>query len=109
LPDLPALVDLALGGGICPVEALPIVSACRGLRRLDLNECPLTDDDLQGLAVLEALERLDLSRTSVSGAGIAHLKGLRRLTHLRRTHCAELDDDVWEPLAALVHLERLTL
>jgi hypothetical protein len=92
-PDRPDLFDLTAR----PADpaALHRVVAVR------LKGTKVSDDDLRALARLPALENLDLSDTAVSGAGLAHHKGLMgvRVMGLRNTRVGD---------AGLEHLKGMT-
>ncbi|MBI2824997.1 MAG: hypothetical protein HYX69_09965 [Planctomycetia bacterium] len=55
---------------------------------------PLRDDDLAALAALKHLKYLDLSRTTITDAGLRQLKRLARLRHLRLVGTAVTDAGV---------------
>ena len=63
-----------------------------------------TLDGLEKLAGLRNLERLDLSRTPVSAAGLRALRGLGRLRELRLALAKNIDD---EAVAALIEMKSL--
>jgi len=52
------------------------------LQTLRLPAAALTDDGLQRLGHLTKLKELDLRKTNVTDAGLAHLAGMKRLTVL---------------------------
>lgn len=52
------------------------------LEKLDLSHSPITDVGLPGLQKLAGLKELNLERTMVSDAGVAHFRFLRFLEKL---------------------------
>jgi Leucine-rich repeat (LRR) protein len=68
-----------------------------------------SDDDLAPIEGLKTLDDLDLSRTSVTDAGLAHLRGLTALRILHLTECKGVTDAGLVHLAGLMALERLYL
>jgi Leucine Rich repeat len=64
---------------------------------IDLEDCPVGDDDLRDFSCFIYLQFLDLTGTRVTDAGLAHLKGLTQLreldlskTRVTKTGLAEL-------------------
>lgn len=55
-------------------RALALLGRLRGLKRLNLEGMPLTDDDLGCLRSLAGLRKLNLMDTRVSAAGVARLR-----------------------------------
>lgn len=100
-------------------EALPVFSR---ITQLDMNERtdghkepeakPLsdrvTDDWLRQVADQTELQRLELSGTAVTSAGLAHLRGLKNLQRLNVCLTA-VDDEGLEHLAAMSQMRRLTV
>jgi hypothetical protein len=64
-------------------EALAILAQFVDLSKLDLHDTRFSDAGLEGLKTLAHVETLDLSRTKVRGAGLAHLPGVPGLTWLK--------------------------
>jgi hypothetical protein len=75
---------------------------------VSLRDTMALDDDLKVVAKLPALENLDLTNTQVTGAGLAHLRGLRNLQHLGLWN-TKVDDAGLEHLARLTKLQSLVL
>lgn len=63
-----------------------------------------TLEGLDKLAGLRNLEKLDLSRTPVNGAGLRALRGLSRMRELRLALAKNIDDDA---VAALIEMKSL--
>jgi hypothetical protein len=61
--------------------------------RLDLCQCQVSDADLEYFTVVPEVEHLDMSMTRVTGRGLGHLAGLKRLHTLLlgKTYVANLD------------------
>jgi hypothetical protein len=82
-PQLPRLQALILSEVAISADILQHISACVGLRQLDLRDCPLTNADLPILAPLENLRALRLSgksgATSVDDEGLPALQPLTSL------------------------------
>jgi hypothetical protein len=73
------------------------------LKRLDLNNCEVTDAGLAYLTELTTLEVLGISYFySITDAGLVHLKGLTKLERLKLRYCCNITD------AGLAHLKGLT-
>jgi len=75
------------------------------LADLSLARAPVGDALMPLLAAMPNIERLDLSRTRVTGAGLAALSGHARLSELRAVR-APLGDAAADALAALPALRR---
>jgi hypothetical protein len=75
---------------------------------VSLRDTKASDDDLKVLSKLPALENLDLTNAPITGAGLAHLRGLRNLQHLGLWN-TKVDDAGLEHLARLTKLQSLVL
>lgn len=75
--------------------------------RVDLHECAVTDSDLAALTGLSELRHLDLRKTTIGDAGVAHLRGLNLHTlNLFRTKTSDVSLPI---LAQMTQLETLLL
>ena len=100
-------VDFHLSGRGVTDEQLAHVAAIPGLVELNLAHCDaLTDDGLQALSTLPALERLHLECTAIGDAGLAHLRWLRELRYLNLYGSAVTDAGL-SSLTRLRNLQRL--
>lgn len=90
------------------VKSLGPLGRLDRLKVLDVSGAPIDDDGLAAVAGLRALEQLDLTRTRVGPAGLAHLAGLDRLKLLIIEGSAVTDASLGR-LAGLPGLERLSL
>ena len=77
-----------------------LVESGRHLLRLNLAGTPITDEGLERLQGLRALESIDLSRTKLTGAGLRYLPGGLKQLDLSGAPIVN---------ASLMHLERLPL
>ena len=84
------------------IEVLPSLKGLKALRRLEINDCNISD--LSGLSELTQLERLELINNQISD--ITPLANLKGLEHLNLD--ANIIKDV-SPLAKLTKLEVLYL
>jgi len=121
-----------------PTSLIPTVWRCLSgwrygdtVTRVDLSDCPITDNDLDVFAELSDLEEADLSGTGVTDAGIGSLTGhdyLRKI-HLRGTAISDscmrtiskmpieyldiddtnITDHGLESIAGLISLRKLTI
>jgi len=78
------------------------------LRELSLPPLSLTDDALDVIAQCAALERLDLSCTEITGAGLSRLAALPKLRRLNLSYCP-LDRKFLPDLTLCSNLEFLDL
>ncbi|HSG69072.1 MAG TPA: hypothetical protein VLA12_01585 [Planctomycetaceae bacterium] len=78
------------------------------LKSVDLAEKKFTDEDLQALTDLKALEKLNLYGTGITDKGIDLLLPLDALTELELSYTL-LTDDGFQKLKELKSLEKLTL
>ncbi len=90
-------IDLGSLRGLRPDDIVMHVSACTGLRRLNLSETAIGNDDLQMLAALPELTSLSLAKTSIRDNGLKHLAAHTKLqsldltsTHVTGSGLAEL-------------------
>jgi hypothetical protein len=78
------------------------------IAQLDLSKTSVTDAGLGGVGKLKRLVRLDLNQTKVTDAGIAALKGLENLTYLN-LYGTEVTDAGLETLKSMKNLKSLYL
>jgi uncharacterized protein YjbI with pentapeptide repeats len=76
-----------------------LIEVGHNLLRLNLAATAITDEGMEPLAGLRALEEIDLSRTRLSGAGLRYLPSSLKRVNLSGTPIVN---------ASLAHLERLT-
>ncbi|MCB1090531.1 MAG: hypothetical protein KDL87_03300 [Verrucomicrobiae bacterium] len=76
--------------------------------QLDLSKTSVTDAGLAQVAELKRLVRLDLSQTQITDAGLASLKGLQNLTYLN-LYGSQVTDAGLDQLKGLESLESLYL
>lgn len=87
-----------------PTAKLQELNAMKNLKSLDLQNIPITDDQLVYLAQLDSLEELVLGSTELRGPGLVHLRNLPRLREI----VISMQPSTVEPdLSALSHLSRL--
>ena len=84
------------------------VAGMTRLRRLWAGDTAITDNGLEALSRLEALEDLDLHGTEITDAGLLHLKGLVRLRKLNLMG-TRISDAGLDRLQAMTQLEELNL
>ncbi len=77
------------------------------LTSLDLDGSGVEDETMAPIGKLVALEDLDLSRTWITGKGLASLASLSRLKKLQLNGCRRLQSSSLEALAKIPHLEVL--
>jgi internalin A len=94
-------VSVVVGKGLSDAELLHIGRLDRLDRRLNLNDSSITDAGLMHLRGLKNLRNLHLARTAITDAGLSHLAELDLLELLTLDRCTVSD-------AGLVHLEGLT-
>ena len=123
-------IDLGSLAALHPDDIVKHVSACTGLRKLNLDQTRLSNEDLRMLAGLKnlttlslaevsindkglrhlasltKLQSLDLTSTHVSGTGLADLAGAAELAHLHLTY-APIKADQLAHLAAFAQLRTL--
>ncbi|MFI4874081.1 MAG: hypothetical protein ACIALR_02010, partial [Blastopirellula sp. JB062] len=80
----------------------------RSLRRIDLNQCEVSDQTLQAIAELPELRALYLERTAVTSAGVAALESCQNLEELMLADCP-IDDQALETIGKLPQLSLLSL
>lgn len=96
-PDIGStIVDVSLSGPEDPARVAELCSKLPNLRRLAIQDCPLTDGDLHRLTGFKDLRGLYLRGTSITDASVASLKQLRRLRVLNVTETALSDEAVAE-------------
>ncbi|HLW65166.1 MAG TPA: protein kinase [Gemmataceae bacterium] len=78
------------------------------LMRVSFYRRQLSDDGLAQIAPATGIVWLNLENTAVTGAGLAHLKGMKKLTDLVLTG-TRVGDDGLKHLQPLTHLEGLWL
>ena len=76
---------------------------------LSFSGIGLTDDDLAALELPQSVTSLDLSRTKVTDAGLAHLKRFPQLTTVNLAHNDSLTDAALDHLLALPNLTKVIL
>jgi serine/threonine protein kinase/Leucine-rich repeat (LRR) protein len=101
-------IDLRSLGGLQPDDIVMHVSACTRLRKLNLSETAIGNDDLQMLAALPELTSLSLVKTSINDKGLKHLAGLTRLQSLDLTRTSVTGAGLAE-LSGLSELVQLQL
>ena len=105
LSNLTSLQYLCLSGCKLITDAgLEILRNMRGLRYLRLTECEqIGDSTMEYLAGLDDLALLILSGTAVTDAGLEHLRGKPRLTHLHLSpHITDAGIEILRYLPAFV-------
>jgi uncharacterized protein (TIGR02996 family) len=62
------------------------------LTELDLWGCPVTDPDMEYFTALPEVEKIDLTKTGITGQGLRHLAGLKRLhtLYIHQTRAVDL-------------------
>jgi hypothetical protein len=93
-------------GEITSPQQVPTTSY--NIEKINLNEAPLTDDDLKILRELTNLKSLSLYRTNIGDKGIEHLLGLQSLEELELSYTQITDKGV-KSLAQLKNLRKLFL
>ncbi|MFO0937146.1 MAG: hypothetical protein U0798_11600 [Gemmataceae bacterium] len=80
------------------------------LEELLLENTNITDDNLKQISEMTNLKYLSIDSTmTITAAGLAHLKSLKKLESLKLTNCSLLREGVWEALAPLSQLKHLEL
>lgn len=100
-----ARVSFAPGRRPQRLEALAHVP---NLRRIDLADAVITDDDLVSLKNLQDLQDLDLQGTGISDAGLERLNGLKSLRRLS-LRGTRVTDAGLQHLRQLLNLQELSL
>lgn len=67
-------------------ELLDLFEGLPNLEQLDLEGCPVTDDDLKRLPYLPKLEGIGLAKTAVTPVGLELLKRQSKLTYIDAPH-----------------------
>ncbi|MHB0961240.1 MAG: leucine-rich repeat domain-containing protein [Pirellulaceae bacterium] len=101
------ILSLSIEGVNIGNAGLLPVSHVKNLRELRLWTPGINDAGLEFVARMDELEWLDLEGTSVRGAGVAHLQGSSRLSHL--TLGPKTVDGELASLQVLSHLTELDL
>jgi hypothetical protein len=105
----PSLRDLGLLGGKFRGASLRHLREAKNLRQITLMACPVTDDDLQHLALVDSLEVLTMGfLPNVTGDGFADLVALSKLRTIEIRE-APIADERLKHLGRLAGLEHLTL
>jgi hypothetical protein len=79
------------------------------IRTLSLKGFLLLDDDLRQVGKLTSLERLDLSDSPITGAGLAYLQNLKELRELKLADTLVTDEDLKQMLPFRDSLTELAL
>jgi len=79
LPLKKQLVWLKVNDTKITDAAMPVISQCSNLTRLELGNTGVTDKGLVNLASLQQLQSINLGGTKVTAAGVLHLKDLKQL------------------------------
>lgn len=90
-----------------PTAKLQELNAMKNLKSLDLQNIPITDDQLEYLAQLGSLEELVLGSTEISGPGLVHLKNLPRLRAMNIVMVRSKVEPDFSALSQLSRLEKL--
>jgi uncharacterized protein YjbI with pentapeptide repeats len=77
-----ALDSLYVRGVLSP-RGLQALGTMNGLKKLNLNDCKISDQGLAGLKGMARLEEADLDDTELTDAGLVHLKGWTGLKSLK--------------------------
>ncbi len=103
VPDVDEILSLAsklscirqiqITGQHVSMDGVGHISTNRGLRILSLQGTSMDDQKMELLAELKQLRQIDLMDTKVSGSGLKHLYGMKRLRHLwvSRQHITPVD------------------
>lgn len=102
------LYSLSLLGTQFGDEDVQRIQGLTNLERLDLSRTNITDAGLEGLSSLPNLSSLQLQGTQISDAGLVHLKKLTNLKHLDLSD-TEITDAGLAQLRSLRNLESLRL
>lgn len=109
LATLPALSTLTLYLSDVDDMAFEMISACKSLKRLDIQGTRTTEDVLRFIAPLSSLVELHLSEGCVSDQNTLMFKKMINLTNLSFVKCPNLFGIGYEHLATLAKVERLEL
>jgi thiol-disulfide isomerase/thioredoxin/Leucine-rich repeat (LRR) protein len=108
LGELTGLKHLSLSGTKVTDAGLPRLEKLAKLESLSLDSTAITEEGLRHLAPLQNLKSLRLyTRSSITDVGAGHLAQLKSLEEVSDN--LQVTDAGVEKLAALPHLERLTL
>lgn len=100
--------SLTLGPRQTSDATLELVAKVRGLERLDLHQCPITDEGLAHLGGLTSLKELNLSDCDFTDAGLSSLASLTNLQLLNLASSFGDSPQIKGPgLAALAGLTKL--
>jgi hypothetical protein len=105
---LPNLRELKAEHGAAAGAALAAAAELRRLQVVEIDDCPLTDDELQALAGAEALRWLHLERVGITSDGLRVLERLPRLEVLRLPS-TRIDDSGLARIGTLTDLHWLDL
>jgi hypothetical protein len=89
-------------------DTLKILSSLPRLRRLDLDNCPISDAGISSLAACRTIQSLCLRYTKISDAGVAQLLSLPELTDLSLTG-TQITDSAIDTLVRMRRLENLNI
>ena len=92
-----------------PPSAFPLLGMQRQLEDLELALDHVEDSDLACLKLLTNLRWLDLSRNCLTDAGLMHMQGFERLSHLDISANPKITGAGLKYLQELTHLEVLDL
>jgi Leucine-rich repeat (LRR) protein len=110
LKDLTFLRDLSLRFNPQITDlGLKQLAGLLHLEELEFIGSPISDDGLVYLKDMPELAWLRLRKTKITGAGLEHLKGLKRLYMLDLSFSAGVGDEGFEHLKKLRNLKRLYL
>ena len=111
LAPLHELISLSLDGHSMALHGsgFDALRPLTHLRWLDLDGSGIEDEAMAPIGKLASLEDLDLSRTWITGNGLAKLTPLSRLKKLRLSGCRRLQTSALAALAKFPHLESLAL
>ena len=97
LSDTSPLLSVDYRAGASSVDdamIAPVAALGKHVSHLDLSKTSVTDAGLVVLASLPRLVKLDLSRSAIGDAGVAHLAGLKELRTLNLYETAVTDESL---------------
>lgn len=101
------LQSLQVNSTACKGETLSSFAATAPLREVGFGQ--LTDAGAKQLSTFPTLQIINCERSPISGTAIQQFATLRKLNMLQLSHCENLQDEDFTPLANLYHLRRLFL